>query len=178
MATKGEQLSAYRERIRVFLAAVQAGASDSSAAAEAGISRATVHRWLHGERPFDEAMRKQVQRARAIRERRWISIIERAADDRTVSTGRGSRFVEGDWKAAQFLLSVTNPEFAMRNRTEVSGPGGAPMQMNQQVEHVLSTPDPDRLMKVVELLNRAGALQLTTGEKNGNGNGSDGNGHS
>lgn len=172
-------LADYRERIRVFLAAVAAGASDSSAAAEAGISRATIHRWLHGERPFDEAMRKHIHRTRAIRERRWLSWIEEAAQPRT-STGRGGRVITtpGDWKAAQFLLSVTNPEFAPMQRTEVSGPGGQPVQVEQSVEHVLLTPDPDRLVRVMQLLDRAGAVPQIETHTNGNGNGTNGNGHS
>lgn len=172
MATKQETLSAYRERIRVFIAAVQAGASDSSAAAEAGISRATIYRWQHGERPFDEAMRKQVQRARAIRERRWLSWVEEAAKPQT-RTGRGGQITTtpGDWRAAQFLLSVTNPEYAQRSRVEMSGPAGAPLRVEESIEHRLGVPDQDRLAKVFGLLLTAGAVpQLGTSE-NGNGNG-------
>lgn len=171
MANKTERLSAYRERIRVFMAAVQAGASDASAAAEAGISRATIFRWQHGERPFDEAMRKQMQRARAIRERRWISIIERAADDRTTGTGNRQRFIPGDWKAAQFLLSVTNPEFALKSRTEISGPAGQPLRIEESIEHRLAEPDADRLKKVMGLLVTAGAVPQLETQENGNGNG-------
>ena len=166
-------MSAYRERIRVFLAAVQSGASDRSAAAEAGISTATIHRWHHGERPFDEAMRKSISRARAIRERRWLSWVEEAAKPQA-RTGRNGRVTTspGDWRAAQFLLSVTNAEFAARNRVEMSGPAGQPIQVSQDIEHRLATPDPDRMAKVMALLARAGAVpQLESGDTNGSGNG-------
>lgn len=160
-------LSDYRERIRVFLAAVQAGASDASAAAEAGISRATIHRWRHGERPFDEAMRKQLSRARAIRERRWLGWVEDAARPRPV--GRQGRTVPGDWKAAQFLLSVSDPEvYASRSRTEITGHGGAPVQVEESIEHRLAVPDVDRLKTVMGLLLSAGAVpQLETQGTNG-----------
>lgn len=160
------QLAAYKERIRVFLAAVQAGATNRSAAAEAGISQATIHRWQHGERPFDEAMRNRLARARSIRERRWLEAIQTAATDRTFA----GRAIPADPRAAQWLLERTNPEYAAVSKTEISGPGGAPLRVEQTVEHLLAVPDPDRLKKVVQLLDHAGQVpQLTTGESNGNG---------
>ena len=174
------QLSAMRERIRVFLAAVQSGASNRSAAAEAGISLATIHRWMHGERPFDEAMRNRLLRAQAIRERRWLGFVESAAQP-TTRTGRNGRVVNvpGDWRAATWLLERTNPEFAQVARAEISGPGGGAIRVEQDIEHRLAAPDPGRMAKVVELLARAGAVpQLETHDTNGNGNGSHGDGPS
>lgn len=160
-------LAEYRERIRIFIAAVTAGASDRSAAAEANISSATVHRWLHGERPFDETMRKAIFRARAVRERRWLQWIEDAATPGTDARGQRT----GDWRAAQFLLSVTNPAFAPRSRTEVSGPGGEPVRIEADVVSVLEQPDLERLNEVVGLLHRAGAVPLLEAKAEANGNG-------
>lgn len=166
------QLAAHREKIRVFLAAVQAGASDRSAAAEAGISMESLHRWKHGDRPFDVAMRRQLYRARSIRERRWLTMIETAANGTTVPTAAGgTRGVPGDWRAAAWLMERTNPEFAPQSTTRVEG-GSSPVRVEHDVEHRLATPDPERLAMVAALLQRAGAMPLLeTKETNGNGNG-------
>ena len=158
----------------MFLAAVQAGASDRAAAAEAGISLETLHRWRVGERPFDASMRRQVARAHAIRERRWVESIQDASVDRTVQSGNQQRFIPKDWKAAAWLLERTNPDWAPpTHRTEISG-GSTPVRVEESIEHRLALPDAERMKAVAGLLVRAGALPRleTKEEANGNGNGS------
>ena len=163
------QLADYRERIRVFLAAVQAGASDRSAAAEANISLATLHRWRTGERPFDHGMRQKVARAHAIRERQWVNSIMAAS---TTPLNNGA---PGDWRAAAWLLERTNPDYAPVSKHEVGGTGGGPLKIEQDVQHTLSIPSEERVTKVLEILRMAGRVpQLETGETNGHGNS---NGH-
>lgn len=162
------QLAQYKERVRIFVAAVQAGASDRSAAAEAGISHATLHRWRHGERPFDEHMRTRIQRARAIRERRWLDSIQSAA---TTPLNNGA---PGDWRAAAWLMERTNPEYAAVSKHEVSGPQGAPMRVEESVEVRLMVPDVERMRRVGNLLAQAGVPLLPGGENGANGNGSNG----
>jgi hypothetical protein len=102
-----------------------------------------------------------------------VESIKAASADRTVQTGNRSRFMPGDWRAAAWLLERTNPEWAAPSRVEVSGPGGAPLQIQEDIEHRLAMPDPERLQRVVGLLARAGAIpQLEMKEEaNGNGNG-------
>jgi transposase len=161
------QIAAYRSRIALFIAAVEDGASDRAAASVAGLGRATVHRWMTGERRWDEAMRSRVMRARAIRERRLMALVEAAAQP-TIQMTRNGRAVTapGDWRAAAWLLERTNPEYAPRGRVEYTGADGGPLAIEASVEHRLARPDEGRLRRVMELLNAAGVLfpQLEDGK--------------
>lgn len=137
--------------------------SDRSAASLVGLSRATVSRWLNGERPFDEVMRSRIMQARATREQRWLGVVEQASK---VPLNNGSI----DWRAATWLLERTNPEYAAVQKHEVGGPGGAPLRVEHDVEHSLAQPDKERLAIVAQLLTNAGAMpQLEAKGTNGNG---------
>lgn len=152
----------------MFLAAVTAGASDRAAAAEADISLSVLHRWRTGERPFDQTMRRRVERAHAIRERRWLESIQGAA------TTPSRALPSGDWRAAAWLLERTNPAFAAVSKHEVTGQGGSPLQIAHDIERRLEEPDLDRIAKVYHLLDRAGVVPLLESNgTNGNGNGTD-----
>lgn len=170
----GQQLAEFRERIRVFIAAIQAGQSNRAAAAEAHIGAGTLTRWRAGKRPFDVIMRQKMERAIAVRERRWITAIESAA---TTPMNNGA---PGDWKAAAWMLERTAPDEFGPTRA-VSGRGGGPIEIGveQTVEHVLLVPNAERIAAVVGILGAAGKLPMLpinaeTPHGNGNGNG---NGH-
>jgi hypothetical protein len=161
-----DQMARFREKVRTFLAAIQGGASDRSAAAEAGISRETLQRWRVGERPSDRLIRERMFRARAIREKRWLKSIEDAA------LTPAKHMPTGDWRAAAWLMERTNPEYAARQGIELSGAGGGPVQISESVEHRLALPDKERVARVMQLLQTAGKVPLLAGGTNGaNGNG-------
>jgi hypothetical protein len=94
------------------------------------------------ERPFVEILLRS-QRARAESTMALFGIVRRAAQGgahwepnpnyepgnpeqpKYVQTG----FTPSDWKAAKHLQAIRNPEYSERFRQEISGPGGAPMQV-------------------------------------------------
>jgi hypothetical protein len=104
--------------------ALTAGNYLDTAAAYAGVSRVTVWRWMQrGEEEADNPdsiysnFRNAVESARAQAEVRSVALISRAADD-------------GTWQAAAWFLERSYPNrWARVQRTEISGPDGAPVNL-------------------------------------------------
>jgi len=105
-----------------IVAALRAGNYQETAARYAGISEDTFYEWLKRgkEEPgsayseFSEA----VEKAKADAEVRDVALIDKAAHD-------------GSWQAAAWKLERKFPnKWGRVNRTEISGPDGAPVKVD------------------------------------------------
>lgn len=119
--TKLELDPEIRARIITF---IRAGSYVETAAAAAGVDRATLHRWLkrgaEGEEPF-AGFGNQVESALAEAELRDLARIDRAA--------------ESMWQAAAWKLERRNPKmWGRREYTEMTGADGGPIQYAQLSE--------------------------------------------
>lgn len=111
------------ERYEAIIKYVRVGAHLSHAANAVGIDDNTIYRWVKWGMEDPESIYglfvEDLKRAKGIAITRNVAIVQRAAED--------------DWTAAKWLLSVLDPEvFGNRStvKTEVSGPGGSPIQTN------------------------------------------------
>ena len=80
-------------------------------AALVGVSASSLHSWKKSDAQFEARW----ERAIAAGVDRRLKIIEKAS--------------LGDWRAASWLLEHCQPEFFARNRLEVSGADGGPVQV-------------------------------------------------
>ena len=108
-----------QERI---VTAIRAGNYQDTAARWAGIDPGTFYRWMErgaqedGEEEYRE-FREAVENAKAAAEVRDVALIDKAAQD-------------GTWQAAAWKLERKFPHrWGRINRTEVSGPEGAPIAL-------------------------------------------------
>lgn len=111
-----------------FCQALHDGLTFAGACDLVGISRGTFFEWMqrgegtHPDRPQTQAhadFADAVKVARAARDRRYVKVIEKAAED-------------GTWQAAAWFLERTNrKEYGRNESVEITGKDGGPVQ--QQV---------------------------------------------
>jgi hypothetical protein len=110
-------------RQRRIIDAIRLGARRDEAAAAAGISRRSLQNWLargelDGERGRYRDFAEAVRTAEAQAELAALRTIEKAA-------------AGGDWRASSWLLERRFPQrWGRQTRTEVTGPGGAPVELS------------------------------------------------
>lgn len=103
------------ERIASIIQALETGMTRRAAAAHAGIHHATFYRWLES----DATLRDDVERAESKAESRFLLRIMEAA-------------TKGTWQAAAWWLERRHPkEYALKNRVEMTGADGGPVQTQQ-----------------------------------------------
>jgi hypothetical protein len=105
-----------------ILAALRAGNYQETAAVYGGISRDTFYYWLERGRDEPESIYSDfsdaVEKAKADAEVRDVALIDKAAHD-------------GSWQAAAWKLERKFPnKWGRVNRTEISGPDGAPVKVD------------------------------------------------
>ena len=113
-----------------IVAALRAGNYQETAAAYAGISEATFYAWLERGRNEPQSIYSEfleaVERAKAAAEVRDIALIDKAAQD-------------GSWQAAAWKLERKYPNrWGRINRTEISGPEGAAVQIEVSAKQTLA----------------------------------------
>ena len=146
MARTGRKSKLTKQLTDDFCQALHDGLTFAGACDLVGISPATFHEWMaraegtHAERPqapeFVE-FANAVKEARAVRDRRYVKVIEKAAED-------------GTWQAAAWFLERTNrKEFGRNESVEITGKDGGPVQ--QQVV------GDDERAKVTEMLDELAA---------------------
>lgn len=137
-----------------IVSALTAGNYQETAAAYAGVARATFYNWLargQAERDSIAAGGKPnkseaayaefldaVESARAQAEIRSVALIQKAAND-------------GTWQAAAWYLERSHPQkWGRLNRTEISGPDGGPIEtvdidaLDAKLVALFDRIDPDR----------------------------------
>jgi len=106
-----------------IVSALRAGNYQETAARYAGIGETTFYRWMEmGEDEEAEEIyrefREAVEKAKADAEVRDVALIDKAAHD-------------GSWQAAAWKLERKFPnKWGRVNRTEISGPDGAPVKVD------------------------------------------------
>ena len=118
---------------------LRAGSYLETAAAAAGVSKSTLHRWLQrgseGEEPFAH-FADQVEEALAASELRDLARIDKAAD--------------GNWQAAAWKLERRNPKmWGRREYTQLTGADGGPIRYEQLSESELDA-EIERLSAEIE----------------------------
>jgi transposase-like protein len=106
-----------------IVAALRAGNYQETAAVYGGISAPTFYRWMEqgadseSEEIYQE-FREAVEKAKADAEVRDVALIDKAAHN-------------GSWQAAAWKLERKFPnKWGRVNRTEISGPDGAPVKVD------------------------------------------------
>ena len=125
-----------------IVVALRAGNYQETAALYAGISAKTFYEWLNrgeSDDPKEAAFRnfrEAVEKAKADAEVRDVALIDKAAHD-------------GSWQAAAWKLERKFPQkWGRVNRTEISGPEGAPVKVEVDARETLAA-------KVAEMVQRA-----------------------
>lgn len=128
-----------------FCQALHDGLTFAGACDLVGIAPQTFHEWMaRGEGTHERPQTPQfaafadaVKEARAVRDRKYVRVIEKAAED-------------GTWQAAAWFLERTNrKEFGRNESVEITGKDGGPVQ--QQVV------GDDQRAKVTEMLDELAA---------------------
>ena len=125
VAKKGRKSKLDSERQKKLLAAIRHGNDKKVACVLAGISEATLYRWLEqskkrGARAELREFRESLERAEAEAEVIKVGRINQAADN-------------GRWQAAAWWLERKHPERwgqQTKIKTEVSGPNGEPISIS------------------------------------------------
>jgi hypothetical protein len=118
---RGRPSKRTEESRKRILAAVRLGCTFKLAAMYGGMSYEHFNIW----RREDEDFADEVDRAVGIAAAQWMNIIERAAVD--------------DWRAAAWKLQHRFPGEYGRQVTEVTGPGGGPIQVREITVRVPET---------------------------------------
>ncbi len=127
--------------VKEIVMGVNLGSSIELAANAAGISYATVRRWLAQGKKDEKAdvesdfrsFRSAIQKAKGKRASRWLARIEEAAKE--------------SWQAAAWKLERTHPDLFGRviQRLEHAGVPGKPLQLQQQTETFIALATPEAL---------------------------------
>jgi len=125
VAKKGRKSKLDSERQKKLLSAIRMGNDKKVACAVAGISEATLYRWL-------ELAQKKNARAEL---REFRESLERAeAEAEAIKVGRINQAADnGRWQAAAWWLERKHPERwgqQTKIKTEVSGPNGQPISIS------------------------------------------------
>lgn len=141
-----------RERV---LVALRAGATRSGAAAAVGIGTRTLFTWIAD----DEDYAASVEQAEAFFEAHATAQIRRAGEEAEVTevfdgTGKLTRrIVKRDWRATAWVMEH-HPKHkkdwrtVYKTETELTGPGGGPVQM----AGVVFTPEPEWVADYLQAL--------------------------
>jgi hypothetical protein len=103
-----------------------------AAAGAVAVDPGTLHRWVSkGAAPDADPLyrdfRDQLQKARAMAEAKMVKVITTAAN-------------QGQWTAAAWWLERTNPEeWGKRDRVEVTGADGGPIETRQIADQRIAT---------------------------------------
>jgi hypothetical protein len=103
-----------------------------ASAGAVGVDPGTVHRWVSkGAAPDADPLyrdfRDQLQKAKAMAEAKMVKVITTAAN-------------QGQWTAAAWWLERTNPEeWGKRDRVEVTGADGGPIETRQIADQRIAT---------------------------------------
>ncbi len=121
MARPGRPTKLVPERVERLLEAIRVGNYINTAVVYAGITEATFYRWLEiGEANKEGKYREfleSVKKAEADAEARQVALISKAANE--------------TWQAAAWLLERKHPaRWGQRNKTEVTGKEGGPIQVD------------------------------------------------
>ena len=113
------------DRHTAILQAILAGNYAETAARYAGVTSATFYNWMNRGRDAKSGLYMEffdaVENAKAQAETRDVALIERAANE--------------TWQAAAWMLERKFPDrWGRRERTELSGPGGGPIQMEHDYD--------------------------------------------
>lgn len=129
------------------------GVSIEVAAQASGIDATTYYNWQRRARlPEDDPdaapefvqFFQKVEEAKAERQALWAGHIVKAS-------------MEGEWRASLALLQATEAgSWLTKNRTEVSGPAGAPIQVQPVVPQPL---DDENVARMEAVMARSGLLQ-------------------
>lgn len=102
--------------VDALIASIAAGETNKGAAASVGLSEAQFYVWMDERPEFAE----QVACARTNRRKALLARIESAS--------------EKDWRATAWLLERYHPDEFARQRLEISGPNGAPIEMTTALD--------------------------------------------
>lgn len=118
---------------------LEKGYSLGKAADEAGINRATLYCWRKERPEFDERVKEALERGTDLYEdemkRRAIDGVERTIFQRGEAVGTETVYSDG---LLSMALTGRRPERWGKNRTEITGKDGAPIQHNVEIEFVAS----------------------------------------
>ena len=104
---------------QILLDSVALCCSDKAACQRAGIDRETLRQWLLKGEAGDKDYTA------------FSAAFAQAKGDRVAALAGHIRksALDGDWRAASWLLAVTEPQdYAETKKQEISGPGGGPIQ--------------------------------------------------
>lgn len=129
---------------------VATGASYKTAAASVGVGESSLYQWLRlakeeGTDPIYAAFANALMRARGRGEAALVGMVHRAARGEPIRNDNGDvvGYTAGDWRAAQWLLSVRDPEnYSQSQKVMHSGPKGEPLAVQLYVP-VEDDPDED-----------------------------------
>ena len=104
------------ERVDELCKAAELGATRAHAAQYAGITRATLQEWLRSDKPLHVAFAERYREAEAHGKLALLATIRKASSKQ--------------WQAAAWMLERTWPnEYGRRERVEVTGAAGGPVQL-------------------------------------------------
>lgn len=190
MAENGERIprdKVHHPKKRAVLAAYALTANQTVAAVAADVNRGTVGRWLKEDADFAAAMAEAAEEAA---DRIEAEIIRRGVKGVTKNVWHNGKIVGQELHYSDVLLiffaKAMRPE-KYRDRYEISGPGGGPLQIEAVRAAARSIMgDPDSCEIAVRLVDRQVELADQNGEQTpafprlpgGNGkDGDDGNGN-
>lgn len=130
------------EVVEALIGAIETGATDENACAEAGIDESTFYDWIKKKPDFAN----RVQRARPMG---WIDdlrLIRKAARD-------------GDWRAAAEHLDRTRSPYRKSQGLELTGEGGGPIR-HEHVHRALGTFTEDEIDALAVMAERRTAGEL------------------
>lgn len=120
--------------------ALRAGATAIDACEWAGVERSVFHDWSQRGRAYERALCDGAEiidgedRYRQF----WIETSQAKAFARVRAIGFVSRAMTTDWRPAAWFLERSDPDSWGRvNRTELSGPGGRPLEVADVTEREL-----------------------------------------
>lgn len=105
------------ETVDKLTQAIRLGATYQLACNYAGIGVSTFHDWLNAKPEFSQAIKEAEGKAAVL----WLGKIEQAASD-------------GNWQAAAWKLERRYPDMYGRNRVELTGANGGPVQVEMKAE--------------------------------------------
>lgn len=138
MAGRGRPTKFTRENVEAILTGIRLGLAYKHACMFAGVHYSTFNDWKNGDFPNMPRGLSDAEKAE------FRQLKDDFNDMLMKAEGRGvyrnfqiinQAAANGDWRASQFLLQARWPEeYGTKNRTELTGPGGGPVQVEQLLE--------------------------------------------